>query len=177
VSEIRFQTSQQGFFRPVTIESSEDGKFWGQAGAGDISRTTESGRTQESLSVDFPERRGSEWRVSVFNGNDAPIGDLVPSALATPRRVVFRQEPGRRYTLLYGHSRASAPQYDLARVTDEAALDGAGEARLGATVTNQAYDDPAPWTERNPFVIWAALAIAVVVLGALAVRALKGTDR
>jgi hypothetical protein len=90
---------------------------------------------------------------------------------------VFRQEPGRRYTLLYGHSRASAPQYDLARVTAETALDGAAEARLGAPVTNEAYDDPAPWTERNPFVIWAALAVAVVVLGALAVRALKGTDR
>jgi hypothetical protein len=176
VSEIRFETSQQGFFRPVTIESSADGKLWLQAGAGDISRTTDGGRTQESLSVDFPERHAAEWRVSVFNGNDAPIADLVPSALATPRRVVFRQEPGRRYTLLYGHSRASAPQYDLARVTDEKALDGAAEARLGATVTNEAYDDPAPWTERNPLVIWAALAIAVVVLGVLAVRALKGTD-
>ena len=86
-----------------------------------------------------------------------------------------RQEPGRRYTLIYGHSRALAPQYDIARVTDEADLDRAAEAGLGAAVTNEAYDDPAPWTERNPFVIWAALGVAVIVLGALAVRALKGT--
>jgi hypothetical protein len=175
VSEIRFHTAQQGFFRPVTVESSSDGKQWMQVGAGDISRTTEGGRIQESLTVGFSERHASEWRVSVFNGNDAPLPDLVPSALATPRRVVFRQEPGRRYTLIYGHSRASAPQYDIARVTDEAELDRAAEAGLGPAVTNGAYDDPAPWTERNPFVIWAALGVAVIVLGGLAVRALKGT--
>jgi hypothetical protein len=175
VSEIRFETAKQGFVRPVTVEASTDGKHWTQAGAGDISRTTEGGRTQESLSVMFPERQASEWRVSVFDGNDAPLADLAPSALATPRRVVFRQEPGRRYTLLYGHSRIGAPQYDLARVTDEAELDRAAEARLGPMVTNEAYDDPAPWTERNPFVIWAALAVAVVVLGVLAVKALRGT--
>lgn len=175
VSEIRFRTSQPAFFRPVTVESSVDGKDWVQAGAGEILRTTESGRTRESLSVVVSEQRASEWRVTVFNGNDAPMPDLVPSALATPRRVVFRQEPGRRYTLIYGHPRVSAPQYDLARVTDENDLDKAAEARLGSVVTNESYDDPMPWTERNPFVIWAALAVAVVVLGVLAVRALKGT--
>jgi uncharacterized protein DUF3999 len=175
ISEIRFQTAQPGFYRPVTIESSDDGKQWLQVGAGQISRTTEGGKTQESLAVAFPERRASEWRVSVFNGNDAPVPDLAPVARATPRRVVFRQEPGRRYTLIYGHPRASAPQYDIARLIDETALDSAAEAGLAAIVTNEAYDDPTPWTDRNPFVIWAALGVAVLVLGTLAVRALKGT--
>jgi hypothetical protein len=174
VSEVRFQTSQQRFFRAVAVESSRDGKEWLQAGTGEISRTTEGGRVQESLTVGFPERRASEWRVSVFNGNDAPIGDLALSAFSTPRRVVFRQEPGRRYSLLYGHSRAAAPEYDLARITAEAELDRAADAGLGPIVANEAYDDPAPWTERNPLVIWAALAAAVIVLGVLAVRALKG---
>ena len=174
VSEIRFETSRNGFVRPVTIEWSEDGKEWHRAGAGEISRLIEGGQTRESLSVVFDERRAAEWRIAVFDGNDTPLADLVPAAFTTPRRVVFQQEPGRRYTLIYGHQRAPAPQYDLARLTSEAVLDGASEARLGSMITNTDYDNPAPWTEQNPFVVWVALVVAVIVLGWLAVRALKG---
>ena len=175
VSEIRFRTSQPAFFRPVTVESSDDGKDWVSAGSGEIIRATDGGNLRESLEVAFSERRASEWRVSVLNGNDAPLPDLAPAALATPRRAVFRQEPGRRYRLIYGHPRAPAPEYDMARTTDETELDRAADARLGSLVTNDAYDDPSPWTERNPFVIWVALGAAVIVLGVLAVRALKRT--
>ena len=40
-------------------------------------------------------------------------------------------------------------------------------------ITNTDYDNPAPWTEQNPFVVWVALVVAVIVLGWLAVRALE----
>ena len=175
LSEIRFQTPQQGFARAVTVDWSDDGKHWMQAGAGEIFRTTESGNTRETLAIAFPERRATEWRVSVFNGNDAALSDLVPAAFATPRRVIFRQEPGRRYSLIYGHPRASAPQYDIARLIDEPARDSAADVRLGVTTTNETYDDPTPWSEQHPIVMWAALAVVVIVLGGLAVRALKGS--
>jgi hypothetical protein len=173
ISEIRFETAQKAFVRPVTVEWSDDGKVWRRAGAGEISRTVEGGQPRESLSVAFEERRAAEWRISVHDGNDTAVPDLVPAAFATPRRVVFNQEPGRRYTLIYGHARASAPQYDLSRLTDEAVLDAAVDAGLGPAITNANYSDPAPWTEQNPIVVWVALLVAVAVLGWLAVRALK----
>ncbi|MGE5837945.1 MAG: DUF3999 family protein, partial [Acidobacteriota bacterium] len=141
------------------------------------SRTIEGGKPRESLSIVFPERRAAEWRVSVYDGNDTALPDLTPTAFATPRRVVFRQEPGRRYTLIYGQPRAAAPQYDMPRLIDASTLDRAPDAALGPMVTNAAYDNPAPWTEQNPFVIWAALVVVVIVLGWLAVRALKGAGQ
>jgi hypothetical protein len=173
ISEIRFETSRQGFFRPVSVEWSDDGQQWMPAGSGEISRSIEGGQPRESLSIAFPERRANEWRVSVFNGNDTALPDLSPTAFATPRRVVFRQEPVRRYMLIYGHPRAPQPQNDMMRLVDASALDTAAEASLGPIVTNEQYDNPAPWTERNPLVIWAALVIVVIVLGWLAIKSLK----
>jgi hypothetical protein len=86
---------------------------------------------------------------------------------------VFRYEPGRQYRLLYGNSRATAPQYDLGQLTDVKSRESASLATIGAEVVNQAYVDPAPWTERNQAVMWVALVVAVAAIGVLAVRALR----
>ena len=34
--------------------------------------------------------------------------------------------------------------------------------------------DDRPWSERHTFVLWAAMVLAVVILGALAIKGLKG---
>ena len=91
----------------------------------------------------------------------------------TPWRVIFRQELGHSYRLLYGNSRARAPEYDLAKFTDRKALEAAAPGSLGPEELNAGYADPRPWSERHPQVLWLALGLAVVVLGALAVRALR----
>jgi hypothetical protein len=121
----------------------------------------------------FAETLGPRWRVTVFNQNDAPLADLHLELYAVPRRVVFRYEPGRQYRLLYGNPRAPAPQYDFGQLTDVKSRESAAEATIGAEVVNQAYADPSPWTERHQSVLWIALGIAVVAVGAIAVRALR----
>ncbi len=103
------------------------------------------------------------------------MAGLVPELYETPRRIVFRQEPGRSYRVVYGHSRVSAPSYDLARLTDPKAIDAAAAGTLGPEAVNPDYVDPAPWTERHPILLWIVLAVVVLALGALAVRALQST--
>jgi hypothetical protein len=111
--------------------------------------------------------------VTIYNRNDQPLADLKISALETPRRVVFRAEPGRRYWLLSGNRRAPQPQYDLARTTDPTAIDVAVPATTGRSVPRTDYADPRPWTEQHPVVLWTAAAFAVIVLGGLAIRTLR----
>jgi len=173
ISQVRFVTNQSAFYRPVRVESSEDGQGWTWTASGEIFRMTEAGAVRESLTVTFPEAAGRRWRVTALNRDDAPLADLRPELYAIPRRVVFRYEPGPPYRLLYGHSRVAAPQYDLGQLTDVKTLESAAPAAIGAEVVNPAYADPAPWSERNQAVLWVALGIAVLAVGALAVRSLR----
>jgi hypothetical protein len=91
----------------------------------------------------------------------------------TVRRVVFQQEPGRTYRLIYGHARPEAPRYDLARVMSAEALEAAAPATLGTALVNAGFVDATPWTERHPAVIWGAMAAAILLLAVLAVRTLR----
>lgn len=49
-------------------------------------------------------------------------------------------------------------------------------AQVGAAQSNPQYSgrpDDRPWTERNGYLLWIAMIVAVIVLGALALRGLK----
>lgn len=104
--------------------------------------------------------------------SDAPIEDLHPELLLIARTLIFRPEPERGYRLLYGNAAAAAPIYDLGRITTRAQWMNAGFAALGPVEMNDGYVDPAPWTERHPEILWAALALAVVVVVWMAWRAI-----
>jgi len=173
IGQVCFETSQAEFNRAVSIEHSENGDDWMRQANGEIHRMVEAGVPRTSLCTTFGEARAGSWRVTVYNRDDPPIADLTPTLYTTPRRVVFRQEPGEQYRLLFGNARATAAQYEVSRLVDAKALDAATSATLGASEPNTGYVDPAPWTERHPSVMWAALLAAVAALGALAIRALR----
>jgi len=173
IAEVRFDTAQPEFLRPVVVESSEDGARWQRESSGEIYRMTERGQPRTALNVRVPEKSAAYWRITVHNRNDAPLADLQPVLQTVPRRVVFRPELGRSYRLVFGNPRATRPQYELARLVDASALDAATTARLGDARPNASYADPAPWTERHPEVLWSALGVALAAVGFLAVRTLR----
>jgi hypothetical protein len=175
LSRVEFESSRTSFVRPVTIERGDARGRWREVARGDVLRQTGGvGEERAWLTIDFPETRAARWRITVDHRNDTPVADLAPRLMTTPRRVVFQPEAGESYRLLVGHPRAAAPGYDLGRLTEADALDAAQPAPLGAVVENAGWVDPAPWTERYDAVLWAALIVAVLVLGAVAVRTLRG---
>ncbi len=178
-SQVRFETRRDPFHRPVSVETSDDGESWREVGHGEIYRypttTGDDGgdRPRSQLDVEFSEARGRHWRVVVHDRNDPPIEDLALTLRGTPRHVTFTAEPGTGYRLIYGNGRAAAPGYELARLTPREVAAGAPAAGLGAEAINDAWVSPEPWTERHPVVLWIALGFAVLVLGWLALRALR----
>ena len=174
IAEIRIETTQAQFLRPLAVEASDDGATWRRVASGEIARTRVQSETRETLSVPVWAPPAKHWRVIVYDQNDRPLTAVTVRAFVRPRRVVFHESPGQTYRLLFGHSRAAAPSYDMERLTGAAALDAAAPATLGAIEINPRYADPAPWTERHPVVLWGAVIFAVLVLGAIAVRALRG---
>ena len=182
-SEVRVEADQPEFHRAVRVSISDDGQQWRTAGQGDVFRLATAQRdaaadeeTRERLRVTFPEAQARYWRVQVFNRNDPPLAGLTVNLFGTPRRAVFRVEPGQHYRLLFGNPRAEAAQYDMARLTPVNDVEAAVPASLGTIATNASWVDPAPWSERHPVVLWAAIVAAAGVLGALALQALRGAQ-
>ncbi|MBI3405657.1 MAG: DUF3999 family protein [Acidobacteria bacterium] len=182
VSEARFIVEQPEFHRAVQISTSHDGKLWHAIGDGAIYRWTPlkaagdvESKQRERLKVSFGETNARYWRVEILNRNDAPLNGVLVTLFGTPRHLVFLEDSGQSYRVVYGNPDASAPGYEMAKLTVAKTLDAAMPTEVGAEEMNTGYVDPhpLPWTEQHPFVLWSALGAAVLILGFLAVRALR----
>ena len=91
----------------------------------------------------------------------------------TPAHIVFEQQHGHSYRLIYGQSRAQPPEYDLARRTDAKQEDAAVVGDVGPEEENPDYVDPRPWTEKNRYFLWIVVGLAVLLLGYSAIRSLR----
>ena len=112
-------------------------------------------------------------RVEIVNGNDAPLVGAAPKLYVTPQHLVFEQQPGRSYFLIYGQERAEPAHYDLGRRLDAKQMAAAVAAQLGPEVVNADWVDPRPWTETHDIFLWLVLLVAVILLGYAAVRSLR----
>lgn len=179
LSAVRFEASQSEFHRAVRIATSANGTNWTTRCRGDIYRyrfadeTTGEGRDRASLEVSCPEVQARFWRVTVLDRNDSPLVGLHPIPEQVARSMVFRQDPIHSYRVLYGHSRAQAAQYDLARLLTKHELKAASISQLGPEEPNRNHVSAEPWTERHPILLWTALLAVVAVLGVQAVRAIR----
>ncbi len=171
---VSIDSRQVNFRRAVEVQNAA-----GQTVArGDVSRIhlVRNGRPvdAECLSLEFPEVQSGSLRLTVDNGNDPPLAIADAQIFARERRVYFDANGGATFTLYYGDDPLSAPVYDYAKLFR--AADHAAVAGLGPELSNPAYrgrPDERPWTERHPALLWTALALAVLGLGALALRGLR----
>lgn len=174
ISRFNFETSQPEFYRAVRVQTSSDEKEWQFAGGGEIHRYVFNGVSQESLEVSSYENGGPRyWRAEVLNGNDAPLSGVRMSVLMPQRFVLFHAAADRSYRMVYGNARVAAPDYDLGRTLQIPAVESMSHPSLGAEEVTSNYVDPSPFTERHPNLLWAALGLAVALLGYAAIRALR----
>ncbi len=175
VSQLEFTTETPEFYRAVRISGSDDGKMWNYRGSGVIYRYRQGNAIRESLSIDFPEWLENRLlRVDVINGNDQPLRNAKLSLSAVPRTLVFRAHPNTSYRLLYGNERAGSPQYDLSHYLDAGPSKPVYlELSLGPEEATANYQDPRPFSERHPSVLWISLGIAIVLIGLTALKTLR----
>lgn len=132
---------------------------------------------EEHLTVDGPRvdfESPATWTVTIENGDDTPIQITAIRLEMMERGFCFDAAAGAAYTLYYGDSALAAPQYDYATLFVPAA--NAAVAQLGAETANPAYQprpDMRPFTEKHPALLWMALILVMVLLGAVAIRSLK----
>jgi hypothetical protein len=172
VDRLRVSSATELYDRPLRIEGSNDRDHWMLLAQGRIFRFPDSVET--AIPVGAVHRY---LRVTIENGDDAPLTGLRIEALARSREVVLAGGYSPPYRLLYGNPSARPPDYDFARVPAAGlGLERAPQGRLGAEAPNEQYEprgDTRSFFARNPWVLQATLALAAAVLvvgGVLALR-------
>jgi hypothetical protein len=171
------EPAQVNFRRTVTVEDTKRAQF----GSGEISRVrvNRAGTlvTNEQLAVNVfgsNSNVGSGHLViTIDNGDNPPLTILAAEPLTLERRVYFDPQGKTALHLYYGDEKLYAPVYDYARFFHLEA--SPAEARLGPGAHNAQYTgrpDDRPWSERHMGILWAAMILAVLALGVLALRGL-----
>ncbi len=130
---------------------------------------------REELGLTLPvDSRSKHYRLKIQNGDDRPLPITGVRALSYERRVYFDPQGQSELTLYFGDEKTSTPSYDYARFFEADA--SAVRADLGPSSANAVYKgrpDDRPWSERNKWLLWVVLIVAVLGLGALAMRTMS----
>jgi hypothetical protein len=153
------------------------------AGAGNLLRvhTVQNGHhiDEERLTIDAPHAEfetPATWTITIDNGDDAPLKVESVRLQMLERDLCFENAGSGNYALYFGDSALSAPRYDYARLFE--LQPDAGKAALGTELANAAFmprPDERAFTERHPALLWAALVLVILLLGAIALSSLKRT--
>ena len=127
VDAIEVQSTTDTFVRRAVVEGSNNGTTYVPLGGAEVARYR--GVDLDRIPVDGRQRY---VRVTIVNGDDAPLAGLRVRALARDRRLVLAEGFTPPYRLLYGAPGLAAPAYDFARLPASAiGLDRARESQLG----------------------------------------------
>ena len=111
-------------------------------------------------------------RLTMQNGDDAPVALHAVTLQMRERRLCFLRKPDTSYTLRYGDLSLGPPQYDLTPI--EAAGANASVSTLGPErALTPEIAEARPFTERHPVMLWMALILVVGTLGVVALRSAR----
>ena len=114
----------------------------------------------------------STLRLTIQNGDDAPLALHGIVLQMRERQVCFLHKPNTSYVLRYGDPLLGAPRYDLSPI--EAAAMTVSESTLGPERRlTPAPGGLRPFTERHPVLLWIALILVVGTLGLVALRSAR----
>ncbi len=162
-------------FNRTVVVSDEKG---GELERGSISRVrlSRAGQTavSEDLALDLNLRTTNRLTVAIENGDDAPLLIQQVRPLSVERRVYFDPKGKSALKLYYGDAKLEAPSYDYGKFFQQSS--DAAVAQVGPGEANSEFTgrpDDRPWSERHNGVLWAAMLLAVALLGGLALRGLR----
>lgn len=177
-SGLTLVTADSNFNRAVSLEGSDDNSRWSQVLSRDVIFSYQTPQFRGSkLTLSYPESGYRYLRLTVFNRDDQPVNITGATAMGVLRKLVFSYVPTDTYKLFYGNQVASRPEYDLQNYLEYYGTAGRQQVTLGAESANSLYQAPPapviPFSERYQGLLFAALVVAVGVVGWLIIRLLR----
>ncbi|MBN2713051.1 MAG: DUF3999 family protein [Planctomycetes bacterium] len=142
---------------------------WSEIAHASLYRFTTGKETTESLEL----KCDGKYRylaIRIYNGDDAPLSFVGASVRRLNQRLIFRHNGKRALQLLCGNPDASSPSYDFASFVDRLQKDGIHKAVSSEVEDNPQYSlkvKEIPWSERNQWLLTAAVILLVAVLAIL----------
>ena len=130
----------------------------------------------EDTDIELAGLHCKHYKISIENGDDAPLRIAAVAPQMLERRVYFKPSGQSALKLFYGDEKLERPSYDFAKLFEEPESAEAVQASLGPETQNAAHTgrpDERPWSEKHPAVLWAAMIVAVGALGAWALKGFK----
>jgi hypothetical protein len=173
IDRLELDVVDRNFHRVVLVEAGDDRQQWRWVGSAAVSALETPRVRERHTTVRVPETAARYLRLTIDNHDARPLEIAGVRAAAVRRGLVFEAVPGGEYVLDYGNARATAPRYDLGPAVRSLGGERLAQATLGPPVT---LPPPgrAPWLDAQPVVMWSAMAVAVLALGALLFRLARG---
>ncbi len=171
IERIDVTASTREYARRVNLQNASSGGPWQDVQSATLERSAQ----RSNAAIRFDETQAQRWRLAVNDGDNAPLTGMIVYAYGAPRSIVFDASAGSRYVLLYGNPSARAAAYDYAQ-THARALHVAPAVALAAPSVNPWFVPEAarrPWSERNRWLLWGALAAVALAIALTALRALR----
>lgn len=174
VERLQFEVgAEAGNFNRTVSVSDETGGVFERCSISRV-RLSRAGQNviSENLAFDLYARIG-KFRLTIENGDDVPLPVHQVEIFSAERRVYFDPRGRSTLRLYYGDDKLGFPSYDYSNFFQ--ANPDAAVAQLEVSGANAEYTgrpDERPWSERHRIVLWAAMLIAVALLGVVAIRGL-----
>jgi hypothetical protein len=203
ISEIKLDIADDSFYRYVTVEGrdvakekvkidSEDSRQrfrevevpWQGIINDTIYRyTTDNGKKHEKLVLNvFSARQLYRYlRITINNYDDRPVTVNSASAEMISHNIVFEVVDSTAPAFYVGCESAVSPRYDFERRISNPLLIKAKKAKLSDLIDNplfgQAPQKKIAWTERHKVLLWAVMAVVVLVLSAFILKSFKSIQK
>ena len=169
---LSIRSSTPRYVRGVAVEGSNDGATFIPLSNSEIARFPGVDLSKIALSS-----RHRYLRVTIRNGDDAPLDGLRVTAEAMPRPLLLASGFEPPFRLLYGAATVSAPSYDFARLPSAATgFETARRGTLGPERANELFEplaDTRTFFERNDYLIEVLLVVVAIVVAAAGLFALR----
>jgi len=177
----RFITASRNFVRDMEVEVEQTEQVsspWHSIGNGTIRDISFRNVQQQHKEVSFPETRAGTYRVTIQNQDSPPLEITSVEGVGPVYRAILLVSPGSMYHMIYGSKIAEPPHYDrgvLETLRREKGREmvpaGLGKAEpTGDSGSRFRFQD----ILENPVAMGIAVLLALVVLGAGMVKALRG---
>ena len=175
---IAVTVDEVNFNREVSLQASANGETWYTVHSQASIFAYETPRfTGEQLSFTYPETTERYLRIDIHDADNPPLTVTGVQVWGAQRRVLFFAQPDEEYKAFYGNADAQRPTYDIDRLLSFLDTVDLPVADLGPQTDNPMYVAPVqprpPLTERLPWLLPVALALAALLVGGLLLNVLR----